>query len=68
MNDEEAKIIQEVPLSRKRKTTFAGDVLILTTGTTIAQEIAILFAPFLTIIVLPVQTKMNRNLRCISLQ
>jgi lipopolysaccharide exporter len=48
MNQIEPENIQEIPLSKKRKTTFAGDVLKLTTGTIIAQAITVLSAPILT--------------------
>ena len=48
MNQIEPEDIQEIPLSKRRKTTFAGDVLKLTTGTSIAQAITVLSAPLLT--------------------
>ncbi len=48
MNEIETETIQEIPISKKRKTTFSGDVLKLTTGTAIAQVIAVLSAPLLT--------------------
>lgn len=48
MSEIETEITQKISLAGKKQTTFAGDVLKLTTGTIIAQLLVVITSPFLT--------------------